>query len=211
MTYRLESSDIQVQITKKKIRSFRLRIDRTGRVLCSLPYPASYAKAIEFIESKAAWIIKNVEKVKTCGKESLKLSENSLAYKGGLGEEDYLADGEGERSYSKKWKNLALSLFLSSLKKNYSYFQESGLSKKMPEFEEITLKGRKMKSMWGNCNRLTKTVTLNYELLRFPQICLDYVALHELTHFIYIYHDKNFYSTVEKFMPDYKSVVKMMM
>ena len=210
MTYNLSDTDIQVQITKKRIRSFRLRIDRLGKVLCSVPYPASSAKTIEFIESKRDWIQKNVEKIKSSLEKNLTLPKKSLAFSLGLKEEDFLGESEGERNYSKKWKKVALEAFSQSLKENYSLFQKSTLAKKMPELEKIILKGRKLKSMWGNCNRLTKTVTLNYELLRFPKICLDYVVLHELTHFLYIYHDKNFYSTVEKFMPDYKSVVKMM-
>ena len=80
----------------------------------------------------------------------------------------------------------------------------------MPALSKITLKGRKLKSMWGSCNRRTNTITLNYELLRFPQICIDYVVLHELTHFLNISHDKNFYATVARFMPNYKAIVKMM-
>ena len=141
-------------------------------------------------------------------------SAASAAFSLGLENSDFLGSGEsrsmGGRVYSKKWKSLAEENFRDSVRRMYEFFENSELKEKMPDFSEITLKFRKLKSMWGSCNRRTDTITLNYELLRFPQICIDYVALHELAHFLCIYHDKKFYAVLARFMPDYKAVIKMM-
>lgn len=186
MIYELPNTEIQITVSKKRIRSFRLRVDRSGNVLCSVPWLASKSKIEEFIDSKSKWIQKSVEKVKSSILNSENLSEKPIDF------------------------SLAQERFRATLEKQYRLFAESELAEKMPDFSSITLKCRKLKSMWGSCNRRTNTVTLNYDLMRFPQICTDYVVLHELTHFLYIYHDKNFYKIVERFMPEYKSVVKMM-
>ena len=82
-----------------------------------------------------------------------------------------------------------------------SFFEKNVL----PEF---TVKGRSMHSMWGNCNTKNKTITLSWELFNFPQECIDYVVFHEMTHFLYIYHDKNFYSYIERYMPDFRKIAK---
>lgn len=70
------------------------------------------------------------------------------------------------------------------------------------------LKIRSMKSRWGVCNRKNNNITLNFELFRYPMECLDYVIVHELSHFLVPNHSKEFWSVVEKYYPNYKEVRK---
>lgn len=73
-----------------------------------------------------------------------------------------------------------------------------------------SLKIRKMKSRWGVCNTKTKQITLNSELINYDSCCLDYVSVHELSHFIYGNHSKDFWMIVEKYYPNYKETRKML-
>lgn len=70
------------------------------------------------------------------------------------------------------------------------------------------LKLRKMKSRWGVCNLRNKNVTLNTELLKYDRECLDYVIVHELSHFIYPNHSRDFWLLVSKYYKNYKEVRK---
>lgn len=72
------------------------------------------------------------------------------------------------------------------------------------------LKIRKMTSRWGVCNIKNHNVTLNYMLSKYDISCLDYVIVHELSHFIHHDHSKNFWSLVEKYYPKYKECKKML-
>lgn len=72
------------------------------------------------------------------------------------------------------------------------------------------LKIRKMTSRWGVCNIKNHNVTLNYELYKYDISCLDYVIVHELSHFIHPNHSRNFWSLVEKYYPKYKECRKML-
>lgn len=63
---------------------------------------------------------------------------------------------------------------------------------------------RKMKSRWGSCIPSKKKICLNIMLMNVPVACMEYVVLHELTHFIEANHSKNFYKIIEKYMPDWK-------
>lgn len=102
-----------------------------------------------------------------------------------------------------KWyKKQAKVLFLDRLKFNYDIF-----SKSIP-FPVLTI--RKMKSRWGVCNTRLNRVTLNLELIKKDISCLDYVIMHELSHFIYHDHSKKFWSLVEENYKDYKKVRKLM-
>lgn len=102
-----------------------------------------------------------------------------------------------------KWyKKQAQKLFLERLDYNYSVY-----NKKIP-YPSLTI--RKMTSRWGVCNTKLKKVTLNLELMKKDIVCLDYVIMHELSHFIYRDHSRNFWNLVEENFPKYKSVRKLM-
>jgi len=102
-----------------------------------------------------------------------------------------------------KWyKKQASILFKERLDYNYNIY-----NKRIP-YPSLTI--RKMTSRWGVCNTKLKRVTLNLELIKKDIICLDYVIMHELSHFIYHDHSKNFWSLVEENFPKYKSVRKLM-
>jgi len=70
------------------------------------------------------------------------------------------------------------------------------------------LKIRKMTSRWGVCNLKNKNVTLNYYLYKYNLDCLDYVIIHELSHFIHPNHSKNFWNLVSKYCNNYKELRK---
>lgn len=72
------------------------------------------------------------------------------------------------------------------------------------------LKIRKMTTRWGVNNRRDNSVTLNIELIRMDIKYLDYVIVHELSHFVHFDHSKEFWNTVSKYCPNYKEIRKEM-
>lgn len=63
---------------------------------------------------------------------------------------------------------------------------------------------RRMRTRWGSCSVHGGSIRLNAYLCFAEKDCVDYVVLHELTHFIYPDHSKSFYAFIERFMPDWK-------
>ncbi len=64
------------------------------------------------------------------------------------------------------------------------------------------LKIRKMKKRWGSLSK-QGTLTLNTELIKAPKECIEYVITHELCHTVHHNHSKEFYSLLDKTMPDW--------
>ena len=98
------------------------------------------------------------------------------------------------RWYKKQMKQL----FKERLDYNYHLFEE--------EIPYPILKIRTMKTRWGVCNKRDNSVTLNSNLLRETIDKLDYVIIHELSHFVYFDHSKNFWKLVSKYCPEYKTI-----
>lgn len=65
-----------------------------------------------------------------------------------------------------------------------------------------------MKSMWGNCYAKRGFITLNSRLMDTKPQCLEYVVIHELCHFVFQNHGKDFWNLVEKYCPDWKNCRK---
>ena len=69
---------------------------------------------------------------------------------------------------------------------------------------------RQMKRRWGSCFPNNNKVVFNLNLIKTPIYCIEYVVLHELSHFKYPNHSKNFYNFVAIFMPDWNKRKKIL-
>jgi predicted metal-dependent hydrolase len=65
---------------------------------------------------------------------------------------------------------------------------------------------QRMKTKWGSSSPQRKTVRLNLELAKFPPECLDYVALHEIAHFIVPNHSPEFIDILDRHLPGWRTL-----
>lgn len=65
---------------------------------------------------------------------------------------------------------------------------------------------RLMKTKWGSCNPEKGLVWLNLDLAKKPLVALDYVILHEMTHFVSPRHDELFLQTLNRNMPGWRQI-----
>lgn len=88
-------------------------------------------------------------------------------------------------------------VFEEVLKEMYKPFKKYGV-----QYPRIAV--RQMKTRWGSCLPQKELVTLNSFLLEVPKSCIEYVIVHELTHFLHKNHNKEFHKFMTMIMPDYK-------
>jgi predicted metal-dependent hydrolase len=69
----------------------------------------------------------------------------------------------------------------------------------------ITVRGQQ--SRWGSCSR-ENNLNFNWRLIFHSAAVADYVIYHELAHTVHHNHSHRFYSLLERFCPDYKSLRK---
>ena len=110
-------------------------------------------------------------------------------------------------TYDDKMLNKYMSKYISNICGEHLDYWYNKFEEKIPV---PNLKIRKMTSRWGVCNLRNKNVTLNLELFKYDIKCLDYVIVHELAHFIFPNHSKDFWNLVGKYYPDYKEVRKLL-
>lgn len=62
-----------------------------------------------------------------------------------------------------------------------------------------------MSSQWGSCSPAGR-ITLNPWLVRAPREAIDYVLLHEVCHLKHHNHSRDFYSTLDRHMPNWRKI-----
>ncbi|NCN71747.1 MAG: M48 family metallopeptidase [Betaproteobacteria bacterium] len=63
---------------------------------------------------------------------------------------------------------------------------------------------KKMKTKWGSCNTAAKRIWLNLELAKKPEMCLEYIVVHELVHLLERKHSERFTALMDSYLPNWR-------
>jgi len=63
---------------------------------------------------------------------------------------------------------------------------------------------KKMKTKWGSCNPSAKRLWFNLELAKKPEMCLEYIVVHELVHLLERKHSERFTTLMDAYLPNWR-------
>ncbi len=96
------------------------------------------------------------------------------------------------------WQKIQAGMLCTQISKQYyPVFQTLGVA-------YPTIKIRKMTSRWGSCIPQKQKITFNSLLIEKPVASIEYVVVHEFSHFIHPDHSKAFHHFVEQILPDWR-------
>lgn len=64
---------------------------------------------------------------------------------------------------------------------------------------------RRMKTKWATCVQHSRSIWLNPELAKKNPRCLEYIVVHELTHFHERTHNERFIALMDQHLPDWRA------
>ena len=206
--YKLDGEVYKVIVTKKNNKNTYIKVKEDLTINVSTNYLATRRYIKGLLDSERDYLRKVLHKLKVRAEK-----EAEFYY---LGEKyDIIwvpfskVEVEGTRIFAKdeqqleKWlKSEMKRVFMERLEYNYNLFDE--------DIPFPKLKIRNMKTRWGVCNKRDDSVTLNSKLIKYDIKEIDYVVIHELSHFVHFDHSKDFWKTVSYYMPDYKQAVKVL-
>lgn len=111
----------------------------------------------------------------------------------------YVPEGttaERRRAYLDEWYRSQLREVLPGLIAKW----EQKLDLKVPQW---TI--RRMKTKWGSCNRETRHIWFNVELAKKHPDCLEYIVVHEMSHYLERKHGDRFTALMDSFLPDWRT------
>lgn len=202
----IDNKIYDIEIIKKNNKNTYIRV-KNGKIIVTTNYFTSKNAIIKLIKDNLTSITKMID---TDNKKQDKVAnfyyfgkEYDIIY----GFNDFeMTDNKiyvlNQKELEKYLSNEIKRIYLERLNYWYSVFEEN--------IPKPNLKIRKMTSRWGVCNIKNHNVTLNYMLSKYDISCLDYVIVHELSHFIHHDHSSSFWSLVAKYYPKYKECKKML-
>ena len=201
-TYILNDKEYPIEIIRKNNKNTYLRV-KDSKIIVTTNYLTSLTTINKLIKNNTTFINKQLTKEDLKKEEIFKLFGNSYDIIYGFKDTEI----ENDKIYTKDLKTLnkyltkyITNIYNERLDYYYHLFEEN--------IPIPNLKIRKMTSRWGVCNIKNHNVTLNLELSKYNIECLNYVIVHELSHFIYPNHSKDFWFLVSKYYPNYKEIRK---
>ena len=213
---------LPVEVTEKAVKNVRLRVFPSQEIRLTVPIQTSEEFINSFLRTKTAWINRHLEQFKdteAIEKEdsirtgmSTRILGRQLVIKVAASPQKRIVrddltlwvytpnpqDQDGiDRQFNNWWQKNSKLYFLEQINRLFPIIEKHGI--RMPN-----LVVRKMQTLWGSCSRRNHTVNLNYYLYKAPVPCIEYVVLHELTHFLYPHHDRNFINFITIYMPDWQ-------
>lgn len=219
---------LSVGIDRKPMKTCRLKVYPDKSVVIAVPQTAPMDWIQSFLIQKSDWIenklekfskttgyaatteIRNGQSIKMLGEDlifSVSPSNKSSIYKEGkticISASDVNSQERLLQSFEKWWRKEALLILQTKVDELYPIIGKYGIDK-----PHVAL--RKMKTLWGSCSVNRKTITFNQYLIKAKPACVEYVVLHELVHFLYPNHSKQFYDFLSIQMPDWKERKKIL-
>lgn len=205
MKFKIDGKEYNVIIIKKRNKNTYVRIDESLSIIVTTNYLTPKYKINKTL-------LDNIDKISKMISKKEKI-DNNFYY---LGQKyDIIIDNninstfiddnviytKNETELNKWLKNQTKKIFKERLDLIYKSFNENII---YPD-----LKIRNMKSRWGVCNK-KGYITLNSNLIKYNISEIDYVIVHELSHYVHFDHSKEFWNTVSKYFPDYKERKKVL-
>jgi|SRR5690625_1080316 len=213
----------EFELIRKEVKHINLTVHPDQSIVVSANKNVSEDRVKEFVKSKGRWILSKLnyfkrtapyekipreyvtgETFRYLGKQyRLKVypsqEEYVRFYRGTI--EMYVKDKGNFQSKEKLMKDWyeerSRIIFQESLNKMYSLVKSFDIKKPSLEMRQMTKR-------WGSYLERSNKIILNRDLIIAPKFCIDYVVLHELLHYKFPDHDRNFFNNLQLLMPDWR-------
>lgn len=207
-TYKLKGKKYNVVMVQKNNKNTYIKIKPDLTIYVTTNYFVTKGDIKRLLDKEQDYLISVIKKM-----ENRQSKSKDFYYLGQkydiitVGFNDIEIDGNkiyipNEDKLNKWLKKTTLEVFKKRLDYCYNLFEE--------DIPYPILKIRSMKTRWGVNHSRDDSITLNSKLIRYDIFVIDYVIIHELSHFVHFDHSRNFWNTVEYYMPNYKKAVKIL-
>jgi predicted metal-dependent hydrolase len=217
--------DIEFNVLYSRRRSLGISVLPDSKVIVRVPYLTSFKTISRIVTEKSNWIIKHRDSYRINIK-----NRRSKLYEPGethlfRGNECVLKIGKSLKSYIKFYDNtievgigktdnaMAIKrLVYTGYKNEASIVFPEIMNRVLNQFEvqkfrpaELVI--RTMKRRWGSCSN-KGIITLSTELIKLPDLYIEYVIIHELCHLKHHNHGAGYYKLLSELFPGWKTVRK---
>jgi hypothetical protein len=210
----------------KRSRNVSIAIRPLKGVIVTLPYYLSYRYAINVVERKRDWILKQLPKIEHIENKVTVFTEDTIFntryrklviqkkedinVKTKITPDSIFIDyPENTNIKDPTVQEIIKSTIIKTLRKEAKEYlpdRTKLLAEKYNfNFNKVFIKNNV--SLWGSCSSVNN-INLNLHLLRLPNFLIDYVIIHELCHTVEKNHGKGFWSLMDSILGNAKTISK---
>lgn len=208
MHFLIDDIEYNVIIEKKNNKNLYIRVDKDLNIKVSSPFLYTKKMIMSILKDNEKSVIRMIKNQKKKNENKKEERYNLLGNKLNVLYNDVKRPMFTDNTLIVKDEKMLDSWFKKEAKKVFKYYLDEAYYVFDEDIPYPKLKIRSMKTRWGVCNRRDNSVTLNLELIKKDKKYLNYVIVHELSHFVHFDHSKAFWKTVNKYCPEYKLVRK---
>jgi predicted metal-dependent hydrolase len=217
--------DIEFKVIFSGRRTLGISVLPDSSVIVRVPYRTSEKTISRIVREKASWIIKH--------RDNYRIQDNKKLNRIYITGERYFFRGiesvlkiERSKKSFVRFRDSTIELGLNksddavAIKKLlYRGYKDEALvilpvifNRMIERYEDQMFKPtglviRTMKRRWGSCSNKGK-ITLSTELIKLPDLYIEYVMLHELCHLRHHNHGTGYYKLLSELFPEWRSVRK---
>lgn len=207
MNYEINGTSYPVEIVRKANAHTYIRIKDDFTIQVSTNYFTTKQQILKMLEENHSALVKMISKKQEEAERESKFYILGQSYDIIIVPVLNKVEVEGNKIYTKDEKTL-LKWYQKEMTRIFQEHLDNQYHRFIEKIPYPKLKIRSMKTRWGVCNRKNITVTLNSKLMNYDEEKLDYVIIHELSHFVHFDHSKEFWNVVSKYCKDYKRIRK---
>lgn len=211
---------IDVQVTRKDIRTLRLRVHAPdGRVTLSAPATLAPDAVEAFARERLAWIGRHRQRLAARPRppECRYVTGEAHWFDGqryllAIDERDTPARValDGDRLVLQLRPGSTVAVRRALLEDWYRRYLKTVVPRLIATYEprlrvQVAQFGiRRMQTRWGSCNFRARRIWLNLDLARHPPGSLEYVVVHEMVHLLEPRHDRRFHALLDRYLPGWR-------
>lgn len=216
----IELGDIAVDVVRKDIKNVHLSVfPPAGKVRISAPLRMELDTIRVFAITKLGWIRNQQKKLREQVRESPReFVDRESHYVRGKRYLLKVIEHDAPPSVELKHSRMVLAVRPGSTERQRALVLEAWYRERLKEavpaliakWQPITgVKAtrffvQRMKTKWGSCNPVARSIRINTDLAKKPPECLEYIVVHELVHLLEPTHNARFVALMDGFMPKWK-------
>lgn len=207
-----------------KRRSIKVHVHPNGRVQVDAPEAASLADIKSAVQRRARWVLKHLDEIEQRNRyvrPNQWVSGESMRYLGRRYVLKVIADPTARRTTCKliggqlrvQGRDLNPAQVQKSVQRWYRERADQVFGRRLTQMvdrlpwtsESPNWRLVEMQTQWGSCSP-EGSLLLNPHLVKAPTLAIDYVLLHELCHLQEHNHSARFYSLLDRYLPEWRSI-----
>lgn len=197
---------MEVSFVRSRRKTLAITVDRAGRVVVRMPYGVSEVRAVDFLELHRDWVIKQIalrrKRLELCDGAEISLFGERLTLASGVAE-----CRDGVLYLPEEGREDALTKYTIRLARTYMRKLTAEIAEQYG-FCFSSVRITRARGRWGSCSA-KGNISYSFRIAFLPLHAIRAIAVHELCHTRHMNHSVSFWQEVEKIVPSYALVRKV--